>query len=111
MASAQPAQKAVSRPRGARRMLFLAITAGVLVAGTIASFFYIQDVTVRNQAWLDQRLELKANIDQLTKISREASQGLEPDFRALTARQAPIGCAEPKAFCGSDPTRGDSSPI
>ncbi len=65
-------------------MLFLAVTAGVLVAGTIASFFYIQDVTVRNQAWLDQRLELKANIDQLTKISREASQGLEPDFRALT---------------------------
>src|SRR5690349_7573586 len=84
MASTQPAAKAAARPRGARRMLFLAITAGVLVAGTVGSFVYIQNITLRNQAWLDQRLELKDSIDRLTKISREASQGLEPDFRALT---------------------------
>jgi twitching motility protein PilJ len=85
MASTKPAAtKAGVRPRGARRILFLAIAAGVFVAGTVGSFVYIQDIATRNQAWLDQRLELKANIDQLTKISREASQGLEPDFRALT---------------------------
>ncbi|MGH8481754.1 MAG: methyl-accepting chemotaxis protein [Nevskiaceae bacterium] len=84
MASTQPAAKIASRPRGVRRILFLAIAAGVFVAGTVGSFVYIQDVVVRNQAWLDQRLELKASIDLLTKISREASQGLEPDFRALT---------------------------
>jgi twitching motility protein PilJ len=85
MASTKPAAaKVASRPRGVRRILFLAIAAGVFVAGTVGSFVYIQDITTRNQAWLDQRLELKANIDQLTKISREASQGLEPDFRALT---------------------------
>ncbi len=85
MASTKPvAPKAGSRPRGVRRIIFLSITAIVLMAGAFASFFYIQDTAVRNQAWLDQRLELKANIDLLTKISREASQGLEPDFRALT---------------------------
>jgi twitching motility protein PilJ len=86
MASTKPAAaaKAAVRPRGARRILFLAVAAGVFVAGTVGSFVYIQDIAARNQAWLDQRLELKANIDLLTKISREASQGLEPDFRALT---------------------------
>jgi twitching motility protein PilJ len=84
MASTQPAPKAGSRPRGVRRIIFLAAIAIVLMAGALGSFFYIQNATIKNQAWLDQRLELKANIDQLTKISREASQGLEPDFRALT---------------------------
>jgi twitching motility protein PilJ len=84
MASTKPTAKVDSRPRGVRRILFLAIVAGLFVAGTVGSFVYIQDVAVRNQAWLDTRLDLKANIDQLTKISREASQGLEPDFRALT---------------------------
>jgi twitching motility protein PilJ len=85
MASTKPAAaKVASRPRGVRRILFLAIAAGVFVAGTVGSFVYIQDLAVRNQAWLDQRLELKDSIDRLTKISREASQGLEPDFRALT---------------------------
>ncbi len=86
MASTKPvaAAKAASRPRGVRRIIFLSITAIVLMAGAFASFFYIQSAAVKNQAWLDQRLELKASIDLLTKISREASQGLEPDFRALT---------------------------
>jgi twitching motility protein PilJ len=86
MASTKPvaAAKAGARPRGVRRIIFLSITAIVLMAGAFASFFYIQNASVKNQAWLDQRLELKANIDLLTKISREASQGLEPDFRALT---------------------------
>src|SRR5262245_29954154 len=84
MASTQPAAKAGSRPRGVRRIISLIIVAVALMAGAFASFFYIQSSTIKNQAWLDQRLELKANIDQLTKISREASQGLEPDFRALT---------------------------
>jgi twitching motility protein PilJ len=84
MASTKPAAKVDSRPRGVRRILFLAIVAGLFVAGTVGSFVYIQDIATRNQAWLDTRLDLKANIDQLTKISREASQGLEPDFRALT---------------------------
>src|SRR5262245_9231301 len=85
MASTQPAApKAGSRPRGVRRVIFVAITASLLVLATVGSFVYIQNAAVKNQAWLDQRLELKANIDQLTKISREASQGLEPDFRALT---------------------------
>jgi len=85
MATTKPvAAKAGSRPRGVRRIIFLIIVAVVLMAGAFASFFYIQSTTVKNQAWLDQRLELKANIDLLTKISREASQGLEPDFRALT---------------------------
>ena len=86
MASTKPvaSAQAGSRPRGVRRIIFLATVAIVLMAGALGSFFYIQNATVKNQAWLDQRLELKANIDQLTKISREASQGLEPDFRALT---------------------------
>ncbi len=86
MASTKPvaAAKAGARPRGVRRIIFLSITAIVLMAGAFASFFYIQSAGVKNQAWLDQRLELKASIDLLTKISREASQGLEPDFRALT---------------------------
>jgi twitching motility protein PilJ len=84
MATTQPAPKAGSRPRGVRRIITLIIVALVLMVGALGSFFYIQNATIKNQAWLDQRLELKANIDQLTKISREASQGLEPDFRALT---------------------------
>jgi twitching motility protein PilJ len=83
MASTKPAA-AAARPRGVRRIIFLAIAAGLLVAGALGSFFYIQNAALKNQAWLDQRLELKASIDLLTKISREASQGLEPDFRALT---------------------------
>ena len=84
MASTQPISKAGSRPRGVRRIITLIVVAVALMAGAFASFFYIQVGATKNQAWLDQRLELKANIDQLTKISREASQGLEPDFRALT---------------------------
>lgn len=83
MASTQPAAK-TSRPRGVRRIIFLISIALVLMVGAFASFFYIQSTAVKNQAWLDQRLELKASIDLLTKISREAAQGLEPDFRALT---------------------------
>jgi twitching motility protein PilJ len=84
MASTQPASKTASRPRGVRRIIFLTSAAIVLMAGAFASFFYIQNTAIKNQGWLDQRLELKADIDLLTKISREASQGLEPDFRALT---------------------------
>ncbi|HUR40415.1 MAG TPA: methyl-accepting chemotaxis protein, partial [Verrucomicrobiae bacterium] len=84
MASIKPAAPADARPRGIRRIVFLAIVAAVLVIGAMGSFFYIQAIATANQAWLDQRLELKASIDLLTKISREASQGLEPDFRALT---------------------------
>jgi len=41
MASTKPAAptaKAASRPRGVRRILFLAIAAGVFVAGTVGSF-------------------------------------------------------------------------
>src|SRR5690349_14192196 len=84
MASTKPTPKAGSRPRGVRRIITLIVVAVVLMASAMGSFSYIQSAATKNQAWLDQRLELKANIDQLTKISREASQGLEPDFRALT---------------------------
>ncbi|MGQ0587253.1 MAG: methyl-accepting chemotaxis protein [Gammaproteobacteria bacterium] len=87
MASTKPvgaAPKASSRPRGVRRIITVLVVAVLLLASAFGIIYYVQDVTVRNQAWLDQRLELKANIDLLTKISREASQGLEPDFRALT---------------------------
>src|SRR5689334_4128040 len=84
MASTKPTAKAGSRPRGVRRIITLIVVAVVLMASAMGSFSYIQSAATKNQAWLDQRLELKASIDQLTKISREASQGLEPDFRALT---------------------------
>jgi twitching motility protein PilJ len=83
MASTQPAAK-TSRPRGVRRIIFVLVTGILLIAGALGVLAYIQSVAAGNQAWLDQRLELKASIDMLTKISREASQGLEPDFRALT---------------------------
>ena len=82
MATSRPV--ATARPRGVRRIIFLIIVAVVLMAGAMGSFFYIQNSAAVNQAWLDQRLELKASIDLLTKVSREASQGFEPDFRALT---------------------------
>jgi twitching motility protein PilJ len=82
MASTKPVTGA--RPRGVRRIIVLIIVALVLTASAFGSFIYVQTAATKNQAWLDQRLELKANIDLLTKISREASQGLEPDFRALT---------------------------
>ena len=73
-----------ARPRGVRRILISLVIAVLLVLATVASFLYIQFSAGQNQAWLDQRSELNAQIAQLTKISREASQGLEPDFRALT---------------------------
>ena len=72
MAATKPAAAAGARPRGVRRIIFLAAVAVVLVVGAMGSFFYVQNGAVKNQAWLDQRLELKANIDLLTKISREA---------------------------------------
>jgi twitching motility protein PilJ len=84
MASTQPAPKASSRPRGVRRIITVLAIGFVLLVGAFGLLYYVQNVAVRNQAWLDQRLELKDSIDRLTKISREASQGLEPDFRALT---------------------------
>ena len=84
MASTQPVSKTAGRPRGVRRIVSVLIIAAVLLVGAFGIFAYVQTVGVKNQAWLDNRLELKAIIDQLTKISREASQGLEPDFRALT---------------------------
>jgi twitching motility protein PilJ len=73
-----------TRPRGVRRLIVLIVLAALLTGAAMASFFYIQSNAATNQLWLDQRLELKASIDLLTKVSREASQGLEPDFRALT---------------------------
>jgi twitching motility protein PilJ len=82
MASTKPV--AGSRPRGVRRIIFLIVVATLLIAGALGVLVYVQNGAALNQAWLDQRLELKANIDLLTKVSREASQGLEPDFRALT---------------------------
>ena len=84
MASTQPAPKAGSRPRGVRRIVIVLGLGTLLITGSLVYLAYVQNVLGRNQAWLDQRLELKAQIDLLTKISREASQGLEPDFRALT---------------------------
>ena len=75
---------AAERPRGVRRIIVMIIIATVLMAGALGSFLFIQVNAGNNQAWLDQRVDLKANIDLLTKISREASQGLAPDFRALT---------------------------
>jgi twitching motility protein PilJ len=84
MASTQPVAKASSRPRGVRRIITVLAIGFVLLVGAFGLLYYVQNVAVRNQAWLDQRLELKDSIDRLTKISREASQGLEPDFRALT---------------------------
>ena len=82
MASTKPV--AGARPRGVRRIIVLIVLATALMAGAMGSFVFVQSATTLNQAWLDQRLELKASIDLLTKVSREASQGLEPDFRALT---------------------------
>ena len=82
MADIKPA--AAERPRGVRRIIVLIVIATLLMAGALGSFFYIQFQGGVNQAWLDQRQDLKASIDLLTKISREASQGLAPDFRALT---------------------------
>jgi len=65
-------------------MFTVLVVAVALVLGTVISFVYIQRNATQSQAWLDQRLELNASTALLTKISREASQGLEPDFRALT---------------------------
>ena len=73
-----------ARPKGVRRILFVLFIAGLLVVATGASLFYIQQAASVNQTWLDQRADLSAQIALLTKVSREASQGLEPDFRALT---------------------------
>jgi twitching motility protein PilJ len=81
---ARTSPKPAARPRGVRRIITLIVLALLLTAGAMGSFFYIQNAAALNQAWLDQRLELKASIDLLTKVSREASQGFEPDFRALT---------------------------
>ena len=82
MASTKPV--AAERPRGVRRIIVLIVIAILLMAGALGSFFYIQYNAGVNQAWLDQRAELKASTDLLAKISRETSQGLAPDFRALT---------------------------
>ena len=82
MASAKPV--AAERPRGVRRIIVLIVVATLLMAGALGSFFYIQYNAGISASWLDQRQELKAGIDLLTKISRETSQGLAPDFRALT---------------------------
>ena len=78
------AQAAGARPRGVRTILSVLVIALLLVGATVASFLYIQQNDARNQAWQNQRLDLNEDIDRLAKISREASQGLEPDFRALT---------------------------
>src|SRR5688572_3015749 len=82
MASTKPV--AGARPRGVRRIIAILLLGTLMIAGALGYLIYLQGTVDRNQAWLDQRLELKASIDLLTKISREASQGLEPDFRALT---------------------------
>ena len=82
MASNKPAT--VARPRGVRRIIAVLVLGIVLIAVALGFLGVVQNSLAVNQAWLDQRLELKASVDLLTKVSREASQGLEPDFRALT---------------------------
>jgi len=86
MASTKPvaAPKAGVRPRGVRRIITVIVLALLLLVAAFGILYYVLVTGTANQSWMDQRAELRANIDQLTKISREASQGLEPDFRALT---------------------------
>jgi twitching motility protein PilJ len=103
MATTQPAG---TRPRGvARRQIAVLIAAAVLLGGAMASFVQFQIVSAQNQAWTNQRLDLKEDITRITNISRQASQGLEPDFRALTDLQQDFGGLI-ATFRDGDPSTG-----
>ncbi|HUS24958.1 MAG TPA: methyl-accepting chemotaxis protein [Candidatus Binatia bacterium] len=84
MATPKPAS---TRPRGVRRMFAVLLVAVLLVIATVASFFYLQRVAAQNDAWEGRRQELREEIKRLTDISRATTEGIEPDFRALTDLQ------------------------
>jgi len=104
MATTKPAP--ASRPRGvAGRQIAVLVVAFLLFSAAGVTTYLAQTRTAQNQQWLDQRLDLREEIARLTRVSREASQGLEPDFRALTDLQKDFG-ALIETFKSGDPDTG-----
>jgi twitching motility protein PilJ len=70
-----------------KREITLLVLSVLLMAAAVFTFYYAQQIGARNQGWRDLAQELAADAASLTRISRETSQGFEPDDRALIALQ------------------------
>jgi twitching motility protein PilJ len=80
-------QKAGGGFTGGRRELTILILATALLIAALGSLYVTQTQATRNQAWLDLSREIATNSGRLTRVSRETTQGFEPDFRALNDTQ------------------------